>query len=38
MGHPQPPTPTQMDNKTAEGVINNTIQPKRTKAMGMRFH
>jgi hypothetical protein len=23
MGHPQPPTPIQMDNTTAEGVINN---------------
>lgn len=38
MGHPQPPTPIQTDNKTAEGVINNKIQPKRTKAMDMRFH
>ena len=23
MGHPQPPTPIQMDNTTMEGVINN---------------
>ncbi|EJK52956.1 hypothetical protein THAOC_27702 [Thalassiosira oceanica] len=38
MGHPQPPTPIQTDNKTAEGVINNKIQPKCTKAMDMRFH
>ena len=38
LGHPQPPTPIQTDNTTAEGVINNTIQPKRTKAMDMRFH
>jgi hypothetical protein len=38
MGHPQPKTPIQTDNMTAEGVINNTIQPKRTKAMDMRFH
>jgi hypothetical protein len=38
MGHPQPPTPIQMDNTTTEGVINNKIQPKRTKAMDMRFH
>jgi hypothetical protein len=28
MGHPQPPTPIQMDNTTMEGVINNKIQPK----------
>ncbi len=33
MGHPQPTTPIQTDNLTVEGVINNKIQPKRTKAM-----
>jgi hypothetical protein len=38
MGHPQPPTPIQSDNSTALGVVNNTIQPKRTKAMDMHFH
>jgi hypothetical protein len=38
MGHLQPRTPIQTDNTTAEGVINNKIQPKRTKAMDMRFH
>ena len=38
MGHAQPWTPIQTDNTTAEGVINNRIQPKRTKAMDMRFH
>ena len=38
MGHPQPKTPIQTDNLTAEGVINIKIQPKRTKAMDMRFH
>ena len=38
MGHPQPPTPIQTDNSTAEGVINSKVQPKRTKAMDMRFH
>jgi hypothetical protein len=38
MGHPQPPTPMQTDNSTAEGVINSKVQPKRTKAMDMRFH
>ena len=26
MGHPQPRTPIQTDNTTAEGVINNKIQ------------
>ncbi len=38
MGHPQPRTPIQTDNSTADGVINNKIQPRRTKAMDMRFH
>ena len=38
MGHPQPPTPIQTDNSTAEGIINNNVQSKRTKAMDMRFH
>jgi hypothetical protein len=31
MGHPQPRTPIQTDNLTAEGVINSRIQPKQTK-------
>ncbi len=38
MGHPQPKTPIQTDNSIAEGVVNNRIQPKRTKAMDMRFY
>ncbi len=38
MGHPQLQTPIQTNNLTAEGVINHKIQPKQTKAMGMRFH
>jgi hypothetical protein len=38
MGHKQPRTPIHTDNTTAEGVINNKIQPKCTKAMDMRFH
>ena len=38
MGHHQPPTPMQTENSTALGVITNKIQPKRTKAMDMRFH
>jgi hypothetical protein len=35
MGHSQPQTPIQTDNMTAEGVTNDKIQPKRTKAMDM---
>ena len=38
MGHKQPATPIQTDNSTAEGVINNKIQPKQTKAMDMRYY
>ncbi len=38
IGHKQPATPVQVDNSTAEGIINKRVQPKRTKAMDMRFH
>ena len=38
MGHPQPRTPIQTNNTTAEGVINNKIQAKCTKAVDMRYH
>ena len=38
MGHKQPPTPLQTDNSMADVVCNGKIQPKRTKAMDMRFH
>ena len=38
MGHKQPPTPIQTDNAMAEAVCNGKIQPKRTKAIDMRFH
>ena len=38
MGHKQPPTPIQTDNTAANGIVNNKIQPKATKAMDMRFH
>ena len=38
MGHKKPPTLLQTDNVMAEAVSNGKIQPKRTKAMDMRFH
>ena len=38
MGHTQPPTPVQTDNSTADSIVNLRVQPKRTKAMDMRFH
>jgi hypothetical protein len=37
MGHPQPPTPMQMDNTTALNVVNNNII-KKLKAMDMKYH
>jgi hypothetical protein len=38
LGHKQPATPLQTDNSMADAVCNGKIQPKRTKAMDMRFH
>ena len=38
MGHPQPPTPIQVDNTTAVGFANKTIKQKRSKAIDMRFY
>ena len=37
MGWPQPKSPIQTDNSTAAGVTNNTIVPRRSKMMDMRF-
>jgi hypothetical protein len=33
MGHPQPPTPLQSNNSTAEGIIDGTVKQKWYKAM-----
>ncbi len=38
MGHPQPPTPIQIDSSTVLGVVKKTTQQNQTKAMDMRFH
>jgi len=38
LGHPQPRTPIQMDNKTANNLLTNKIMPKALKAMDMQFH
>ena len=35
MGHPQPQTPMQTENSTAHSVVNNNVQPRRTKEMDM---
>ena len=38
LGHPQPPTPIQVDNTTAVGFANESIKQKRSKAIDMRFY
>ena len=38
LGHPQPRTPIQTDNKTTNDLLTNQIMPKALKAMDMRFH
>ena len=37
MGWKQPMTPIQTDNTTVAGVVNNTIIPKKSKSMDLRF-
>ena len=38
MGHTQPPTPVQVDNSTALGIVNGTIKQRKSKEMDMRFY
>ena len=38
MGYPQPPTPFNTDNQTAQGIVCKTIKQKRSKAIDMRFY
>jgi len=38
LGHPQPATPIQTDNACTEGIINDTVKQKRSKAIDMRFY
>ena len=38
MGHPQPPTPVQVDNSTALGIATGTIKQSKSKSMDMRFY
>jgi hypothetical protein len=38
MGHKQDTTELKNDNATADGIINNTVQQKRSKAMDIRFY
>ncbi len=38
MGHPQPATPMQVDNCTANGILNGTVKQQRSCAMDMRLY
>ena len=38
MGYPQPATPLKTDNNTTNGIINNTMKQKRSKAIDVRFY
>ncbi len=38
LGHPQPPTTIQMDDKTANDLLTKKIMPNSLKVMDMRFH
>ena len=38
LGHKQPATPIQTDNACAEGIANDTVKQKRSKAIDMRFY
>jgi hypothetical protein len=38
MGHNQDATDLTTDNITADGIINNTVKQKRSKAMDMGFY
>ena len=38
MGWPQGKSPIQINNSTAEGVVNQTIIPKKLKSVDLRLH
>ena len=38
LGHLQPANPIQVDNSTANGFANDTINQKRSKETDMRFY
>ena len=38
IGHPQPATPIQVNNYTADGFTNDTIKQKLSKAINMRLY
>lgn len=38
MGHNQPATPIQTDNEVADGIVNDRVKQRRSKAIDMRFY
>jgi hypothetical protein len=38
LGHPQPPSANQTNNECANGIANDTVKQRRSKAMDMRFY
>jgi len=38
LGHPQPATLIQTDNAVADGIINDRVKQRRSKAIDMRFY
>ena len=38
LGHPQPPTPTLINNSTAVGLANDTVTQHRSHAIHMHFY
>jgi hypothetical protein len=38
MGHPQPPTPVQVENSTTHGFANKQLRQCKSKSMDMRFY
>ena len=38
LGHPQPATPLETDNSTANGIMNKTVKQNRSKEIDMRFY
>ena len=38
IGYPQPPTPTVTDKVRVEGITNDTVKQRRSKAIYMRFY
>ena len=38
LGHPQPATPMQTDNSTADEIMNRRVKQKASKSIDMRFY